>query len=52
MKKINIILALLLTLSPITEANAQRKTTKKTTTKTAAKTVVKRVMPDPLQELP
>lgn len=41
MKKINIILALLLTLSPITEANAQRKTTKKTTTKTAAKTVVK-----------
>lgn len=41
MKKINIILALLLTLSPITEANAQRKTTKKTTTKTTAKTVVK-----------
>lgn len=38
MKKINIILALLLTLSPITEANAQRKTTKKTAVKTAAKT--------------
>lgn len=41
MKKINIILALLLTLSPITEANAQRKTTKKTTTKTAVKTAAK-----------
>ncbi len=38
MKKINIILALLLTLSPITEANAQRKTNKKTAVKTAAKT--------------
>ena len=41
MKKINIILALLLTLSPITEANAQRKTTKKTNKKTAVKTAAK-----------
>lgn len=31
----------MLTLSPITEANAQRKTTKKTTTKTAVKTAAK-----------